>query len=241
MPPVAARLLAVLLTAGAVVLGYAYVTLSQGGGDDVAGGGPVADVPRGAHPGEQLLRNPLPNPAATGVHGALLDEPIPRPAFTLTDTDGEPFAFAEATAGRPTLLYFGYTSCPDICPAHLARIAAAMREADLDGDDLTVVFVTADPARDDPARLAAYLAAFDTDFVGLTGSSEEVAAALAAVGQPAPRIFDEREDGAYEVSHPSQVIAFTPDDRAHVVFPFGTSHEGWVADLPRLVQGELPS
>jgi len=246
---------AVLLTVGALaVLG---ATLA-GGADEAPSTAALAD-----HPGAQLLQNPLPNPEATGFHGAVLAEPIPRPDFALTDTDGGRFDFAEETAGEPTLLYVGYTSCPDICPAHLAQIAGAMAEAGLDTDELRVVFVTADPARDDaerldtdelrvvfvtadPARddaerLERYLAAFDDGFTGLTGSPEEVDAALAALGQPAAEVFGERPDGSYEVTHPSQVLAFGPDDRARLVFPFGTSREGWVADLPRLVAGEVPS
>ncbi len=224
---------AVLLTVGALaVLG---ATLA-GGADEAPSTAALAD-----HPGAQLLQNPLPNPEATGFHGAVLAEPIPRPDFALTDTDGGRFDFAEETAGEPTLLYVGYTSCPDICPAHLAQVAGAMAEAGLDTDELRVVFVTADPARDDAERLERYLAAFDDGFTGLTGSPEEVDAALAALGQPAAEVFGERPDGSYEVTHPSQVLAFGPDDRARLVFPFGTSREGWVADLPRLVAGEVPS
>lgn len=224
---------AALLAAGALAV---LVATLAGGGDDGPSAAALSD-----HPGAQLLQNPLPDPESTGFHGAVLAEPIPRPDFTLTDTDGRRFDFAEDTAGEPTLLYVGYTSCPDICPAHLAQIAGAMDEAGLDTDDLRVVFVTADPARDDAERLARYLAAFDDGFTGLTGSPEEVDAALAALGQPAAEVFGQRPDGSYEVTHPSQVLAFGADDTARLVFPFGTSREGWVADLPRLVAGEVPS
>ncbi len=224
---------AVLLAVGALAV---LATTLTGSADEAPSAAALAE-----HPGAQLLQNPLPNPEATGFHGAVLAEPIPRPDFVLTDTDGQPFDFAEETAGEPTLLYVGYTSCPDICPAHLAQIAGAMEEAGLDTGDLRVVFVTADPARDDAERLARYLAAFDEGFTGLTGTPEEVDAALAALGQPAAEVFGERPDGSYEVTHPSQVLAFGADDTARLVFPFGTSREGWVADLPRLVAGERPS
>ena len=207
----------------------------------IAGGGGESRALISDHPGSQLHTNPLPDPEHTGWHGALLDEPIPRPEFTLTDTEGRPYDIATETAGEPTLLYIGYTSCPDICPLHLSHIADALHELDGDGDGVEVVFVTADPERDDPATLERYLDAFHPSFVGLTGSEEEIAAALAAVGQPSPDRYNERDGGVYEVTHPSQVIAFSTDDQAHLVFPFGTSRDGWVQDLPRLVDGEVPS
>lgn len=96
--------------------------------------------------------------------------------FQLTDQDGH--AVTQASfAGRPLLLYFGYTSCPDVCPVDLAKIvkiAGAVRQAS--GVTVTPVFVTIDPERDTPSRLQAYVRAFGKDVVGLTGTTTQIGA-----------------------------------------------------------------
>ena len=104
-----------------------------------------------------------------------LTPPQPRPQFTLTDTAGKPYKFGTATAGKPTLLYFGYTHCPDVCPTTLADITQALQPVPAAMRSATqVVFVTTDVKRDTPAVLKAYLAKFDAglpnQFVGLTGT-----------------------------------------------------------------------
>ncbi|WP_213947615.1 SCO family protein [Luteibacter sp. dw_328] len=94
--------------------------------------------------------------------------------FQLTDQDGH--AVTQASfAGRPLLLYFGYTSCPDVCPVDLAKIvkiAGEVRQAS--GTTVTPVFVTIDPERDTPTRLQAYVHAFGKDVVGLTGTTAQI-------------------------------------------------------------------
>ncbi|PTR33874.1 protein SCO1/2 [Luteibacter sp. OK325] len=110
---------------------------------------------------------------ASGVHAA---SPTVGGSFQLTDQDGHAVT-QSSFAGRPLLLYFGYTSCPDICPVDLAKIvkiAGAVREAS--GVTVTPVFVTIDPERDTPARLQAYVRAFGKDVVGLTGTTTQIGA-----------------------------------------------------------------
>ena len=109
--------------------------------------------------------------------GLDLAEPYRRPSFTLTDTTGAAYDFKAATAGRPTLLFFGYTNCPDVCPTTMANVAVALRRLDpAVARDLQVVFVTTDPAFDTPAVLGEYLGRFDADlptpFIGLTGDQD---------------------------------------------------------------------
>jgi protein SCO1/2 len=127
-----------------------------------------------------------PAPAAVGAafHGEEPPGELPeRPSFVLTDTEGERFDFAEQTGGRPTLLYFGYTNCPDECPTAMADIAGALRSAEPQVAGKTrVVFVTTDPDRDSGPVLRRWLDKFDTDVVGLTGTQAEVDAAQEAVG-----------------------------------------------------------
>ena len=109
--------------------------------------------------------------AALELAAQPMSAPLPRPDFTLTDTAGRPFAFSKATSGRLTLLFFGYTSCPDVCPAHLARLAAGLKALPPEQRDaVDVVFVGVDAERDTRERVRAWLDHFDPRFVGLTGS-----------------------------------------------------------------------
>ncbi len=104
----------------------------------------------------------------TKFHGTVLDNPYTVPDTTLTDTDGEPFSLAADTDKRLTLVFFGFTNCPDICSTVMGALASAMtRLDDDDPDQVEVVFVTTDPARDDEQTLRDYLDRFDPSFIGL--------------------------------------------------------------------------
>ena len=147
--------------------------------------------------------------------GLGLTPPQPRPQFTLTDTAGKPYQFGKQTAGKPTLLYFGYTHCPDVCPTTLADIAQALQAVPAKARQVTqVVFVTTDVKRDTPAVLKSYLAKFDPGlpnaFVGLTGSQAQVDAA-----QVAAHVQLAEDDGQ---THAAQVLLYGSDDYAHVSF-----------------------
>jgi len=161
---------------------------------------------------------------------------MPRPSFTLIDTHGHPFDFRAQTDDTVTLLFFGYLNCPDVCPVHLTNIATAMRGLPYDvTSKVRVVFVTTDPARDTPERLQAWLANFDPSFIGLRGTPEQVTAIEISV-DVAPAVAAAPDSaGSYEVGHAAQVLAFTRDDSAHVVYPFGTRQADWAHDLPLLV------
>jgi protein SCO1/2 len=99
--------------------------------------------------------------------------------FTLTDQHGIRRSDAEFR-GKYMLVFFGYTFCPDVCPTTLAVMAAALDKVDPDADRIVPIFVSVDPSRDKPDVLKAYLSAFGPQFVGLTGSEEEIAAAAKA-------------------------------------------------------------
>lgn len=169
--------------------------------------------------------------------GAMLAHPIPRPSFTLTDTRGQPFDFRAKTDDTVTLLFFGYLNCPDVCPVHMANIASVMHNLPYEvTGHLRVVFITTDPARDTPEKLQSWLSNFDPSFIGLRGTPEQVKAIEKAV-DVAPAVAAAPDStGSYEVGHAAQVIAFTRDDSAHVVYPFGTRQADWAHDLPLLVQ-----
>jgi protein SCO1/2 len=169
--------------------------------------------------------------------GVTLVHPLPRPSFTLTDTHGQAYDFRAQTDDTVTLLFFGYLNCPDVCPVHLTNIAAVMRGLPYDvTGKVRVVFITTDPARDTPQKLQTWLANFDPSFIGLRGTPEQVKVIEKAV-DVAPAVAGAPDSaGAYEVGHAAQVIAFTRDDSAHVVYPFGTRQADWAHDLPLLAQ-----
>lgn len=170
-------------------------------------------------------------------HGGLVSPPLPKPRFTLTDTSGAPFDFRAQTEGYVTLLYFGYTHCPDMCPLEMSTIAKAFKEIPpAAADEFKVVFVTTDPARDTGQVLRTWLDHFNKHFIGLTGSEDAIVAAQIAANLPPAKKSAVRPDGSYEVGHAAFVLAYTKDDLAHVIYPAGVSDQDWARDLPHLVK-----
>jgi protein SCO1/2 len=180
---------------------------------------------------------PRPSHRSGELRGVSLTAPLPKRDFTLSTTDGARYDFRQETAGFVTLLFFGYTHCPDICPLHMANIASVLHKLtpDVTGR-IKVVMVTVDPDRDTPERLRAWLDNFDTGFVGLTGDPQTITQAQQALLLP-PAVR-QGEGASYLMGHAAYVIAFTPDDSAHVVYPSGTRQADWAHDLPLLVSGK---
>ena len=169
------------------------------------------------------------------LSGAPLPRAVARPSFVLTTTSGDTFDFGFRTRGRLTLLFFGYTNCPDVCPATMQNIAAVTnRLTSLERQRLDVVFVTTDPDRDGPNQLGPWLARFDKAFIGLIGPIEAVDAAQRAAGVATAIRAAGGQD--YAVAHAAQVLVYSPDDSGHVAYPFGTRQAEWAADLPKLME-----
>jgi protein SCO1/2 len=169
-----------------------------------------------------------------------LDRPLPKPDLTLTDDQGRSFDLVERTAGKPVLMYFGYTHCPDVCPTTMADIANAVKKLPrAEQRELRVIFVTTDPARDTPKRLHAWLAAFDSRFIGLSGDFGPIQKAARSLGVAVEKP-EKEADGSYSVTHGAQVLAFSPsDDKVHMVYTSGTTTQRFAADLPKLIGGTL--
>jgi protein SCO1/2 len=203
----------------------AVVFLSGCGSEATVGGQPHGD---GHAHSDAPAAVEGPDDAYAGLD---LAEPYRRPSFTLTDTTGAPFDFKAATTGRPTLLFFGYTDCPDVCPTTMADVAVALRGVDAAVvEDLQVVFVTTDPATDTPEVLGEYLDRFDADlpvpFTGLTGDQEAIDQAQLSAGVP---LAEDRGR-----LHSSLLLLYGSDDEAHVAFDAGNTSRDIAADL-RLV------
>ncbi|MCM2391421.1 SCO family protein [Streptomyces albipurpureus] len=174
--------------------------------------------------------------------GTVLDRPFTKPDLVLTDTKGQKFDLREQTKGKPTLLFFGYTKCPDVCPLTMSNIAIAEKKLPkADQDKLQVVFVTTDPERDTPAELGKWLpSAGDPSFIGLSGDFPTIQAGARQLGigiDPATK----EKDGTVVSMHGAQVIAFSPKtDEGYVLYGEDTSVDEYAKDLPELVRGEKP-
>ncbi|MFK0218547.1 SCO family protein [Streptomyces vinaceus] len=171
----------------------------------------------------------------------VLDRPFDKPELVLTDTTGKPWNLREQTKGKPTLIYFGYTNCPDVCPLTMSNIAVAKKALPkADQDNLQVVFVTTDPERDTPDSLGAWLKAQDPSFTGLTGdfATIQAAARKLGIGIEAPK---KEADGSVVSMHGAQVIAFSPKtDEGYLLYGEGTTVDDYTKDLPKIVKGENP-
>ncbi|MGW6057193.1 SCO family protein [Streptomyces sp. NPDC055189] len=208
----------------AAMLAAATLTLSAcGSGDD--GKKPVADV--SVESGGDK--------AAT-----VLDKPFEKPDLVLKDTHGKKYDLRERTKGKPTLLYFGYTKCPDFCPLTMSNIAVAKKQLPkAEQDKLQVVFVTTDPERDTPAHLGEWLKGQDTDFIGLTGDFDTIQAGARTLGisiEPS-----KKEKGKVISMHGTQVIAFSPKtDAGYVLWGQDATVDDYTKDLPKIVKGATP-
>ncbi|MFB7169521.1 SCO family protein [Streptomyces sp. NPDC056254] len=210
----------------AALLAAAVLTLTACGGGEPAKSSGVTQIAGGQSGGK----------AAT-----VLDRPFTKPELVLTDTTGKPWNLREQTKGKPTLVYFGYTSCPDVCPLTMSNIAVAKKNLPKeDQDNLRVVFVTTDPERDTPESLGAWLKAQDPSFIGLTGDFATIQAAARTLGigiDPATK----DADGNVVSMHGAQVIAFSPKtDEGYVLYGEGTTVDDYAKDLPKLIKGENP-
>ena len=176
------------------------------------------------------------NRAEATYRGGLVTPPLPKPRFVLIDTSGAPFDFWPRTQGYVTLLFFGYTYCPDQCPMHMANLGMALKKMPAGiADQVKLVFVTTDPARDVTAVLRRWLDHFDRRFIGLTGTESAIGAVQRVAGVP-PAKKTGPADGNYAVAHANFVLAYTKDNLAHLIYPGGVSKDDWVHDLPLLIK-----
>ncbi|NEC87864.1 SCO family protein [Streptomyces sp. SID12501] len=213
------------LFAASALLVAATLTLSAcGSGDD--SNQSVADV--SVEPGSDK--------AAT-----ILDQPFEKPDLVLTDTQGKPYDFRAETKGRPTLVYFGYTNCPDVCPLTMSNIAVAKTKLSrADQDKLRIVFVTTDPKRDTPAALGKWLKGIDPQVVGLTGDFATIQAGARTLGISVEPTSKDK-NGKTISMHGTQVIAFSPKtDGGYVLYGEDATVDDYIKDLPKIIKGQNP-
>ena len=170
-----------------------------------------------------------------GYSGVLLDEPYSIPDLPLTDTSGKPFDLA-AQPGR-TLVFFGYTKCPDICQVVMSTIASGLAKlTPEERDQVQVVFVTTDPPRDTPQVLRSYLDRFDPSYVGLTGSIDqidELGKSMSIYVKKGAKL----PGGGYEVDHTAAVIG-VHGGSGDIVWTAATSPGEIAGDLSKLLKAD---
>ena len=167
-----------------------------------------------------------------GYQAGQTHDPYQVDGTPLTDTDGAPYSLVDDTDNDLTLVFFGYSECPDVCQVVMSNLSSAMTRLDeADRERVDVVFVTTDPARDTPEVLRRYLDTFDPSFIGLSSDLDTII----EVGKPLAVFVDKGEklpSGGWDVgTHSSQITAITPDDTSPLLWTQDTSSADLAADI----------
>lgn len=174
-------------------------------------------------------------PDASGAEGTLIDPPIQLSDFIMPSSRGEPLSLS-SFAGSPTVIFFGYTFCPDVCPLTLSEMKRVKERLGGAGEDLNVVFISVDPERDTPDVLARYVTSFDPAFVGLQGEE----ATLRRIGKEYGLYYAKSEvqntAASYLVDHSSAAYLIDGAGRLRVVYPYGTEPEVIARGVQRLLR-----
>ncbi len=159
-------------------------------------------------------------------NGSVISPASEAPEITLTGSNGDIVHLSDFH-GRLVLVFFGYTNCPDECPATLAILRQVRADLGTEAADVQILLVTTDPARDTPEQMANYLSAFDPAFIGLTGSESELAAVYQAYGVT---VMDGGE------THSTRVYVIDQEGKLGLTLPYGMTPEEILHDL-RLLLG----
>lgn len=169
------------------------------------------------------------------LRGQQLDPPRPVPDLAVRDDRGQVFRLADQR-GKVVLLFFGYTTCPDVCPATLARWKRVRQELGTDAERVRFVFVTVDPERDTPQRVREYLGLFSPDFVGLVGSEKDLQPFYRTFGAVFEKVPQPGSATGYLVAHSAHVPVVDTRGRWRLRFNPETSVEDYVHDLRVLLR-----
>ena len=220
-----------MLGALALVVVLAALTAIRSVGDGPrAPGGIAAATPSeaasGTAPGGPSSSGPVASGGPVEVGRYLVAQPSPAPDLTLTDQDDRPFDLA-TLRGTPVLVFFGYTHCPDVCPATVGTVGLAMEAFDA---PVRAVFVSIDPERDTPPWLHEYARYLPTGFSAVTGSIDRIAAVATAWGVRYAKV-ETGTPGEYSMSHTADVTLVDAAGAIRARFPFGTNAESMTATL----------
>lgn len=167
-------------------------------------------------------------------HGTLIEPPLPVTDYSLQTGNGETFRLSDQQ-GKIVLLFFGYTSCPDVCPITLGTFKQVYEKLGKDAGKVAFVMITADPERDTPEKVAAYAAQFNPEFIGLSGDPSDLQQIWDELG-----VFVEKQESdsvvGYLVSHTSSVYVIDQAGGLVMTFPYGTSAFDIADDLIQLLK-----
>jgi protein SCO1 len=165
-------------------------------------------------------------------HGTVIQSPDPAYDFTLEGTSG-PVSLSDFR-GKVVVLYFGYTFCPDVCPATMADLARTMEDLGKRAGDVQVIMVSVDPGRDTPETVEKYVQTFDPSFIGLTGTEAQIAETASMYG-----IYYFKHEGTaatgYLIDHTASMMVINQDGRLKLVLSFGTPPADIAADLKHMI------
>ncbi len=172
--------------------------------------------------------------AAPDFNGTLVDPPA----------DPAPFELASATGTVSSsdlerdwmLLFFGYTNCPDVCPATMTVLKRAYDQLEEhEQEQVQVAMISVDPERDTPGRLASYTSAFDSSFIGMTGTQEQIEQLTSAYGIYYKPLESVTGDDNYYVDHTAAILLVDSQSRMRMVWSYGTPHEDIASDLQQIL------
>ena len=186
---------------------------------------------------QNVSQSAAPMPGQAGQSLIVLPEPRVIADFALVDQEGARFSL-EDLQNQWSLLFFGFTHCPDVCPTTLYDLQKVVETLQPDSAELEpfqVVFVSVDPERDSPEQLKGYTEYFHPDFIGVTGDHQQLQPLTMQAGI-AYRVEDhEAGDNSYQVDHSASILLFNPDGRLHGVFPAPHEVGAISADLAQLL------
>ena len=168
------------------------------------------------------------------LRGSVIDSSAPAPEIVLAATDGSTYSLRERQ-GRVALIFFGYTSCPDVCPATLSEMREVRKALGERAADVDMLFITVDPARDSLERMGMYVSLFDPAILGLTGSPEALEAVYRAYGVTV-EFQTETTAAGYLVTHSSRVYVVDRAGKLRLTYPFGTAVDDIVQDVRYLLK-----
>lgn len=169
--------------------------------------------------------------------GVLIDPPLPAPPINLTASNGQQFQL-EDYQGKVLLLFFGYTSCPDVCPSTLADMKQVMAALGDLSNQVQVVFITVDPQRDTVEKLGSYMSLFDPRFLGLTGDEASLGQAWSGYGVFREVDTESETAAGYLVNHTSRLYLISPEGQLALTYSFGTPPEDIAKDVKHILTGK---
>lgn len=166
-------------------------------------------------------------------HGTVIQSPETSHDFTLTGINGD--VSLSDYRGKLVLLYFGYTFCPDICPATLANVGQALNQIGSKADDVQTIMISLDPQRDTPEKLAEYTAHFHPSFIGVTGTQEQLDAVASLYGI-FYQVNESSEATGYLIDHTATLLVIDREGFLKLVFPFGVTVDEIADDLKYMLR-----